>query len=121
MGSMKHILLVDDEGIIILNIARKIESEGYRVTLALDGKEGLQVFRDDPADLVITDLSMPVMDGYTFIRELRQEAPAVNIAVLSAAIKEELKEILVENHVCFTFSKPVQENMLVDAIHEVLN
>jgi CheY-like chemotaxis protein len=55
----KHVLSVEDEGITAMNLAQTIENGGYRVTVAFDGREGLEAFYNDSADLVITDLNMP--------------------------------------------------------------
>ena len=62
---MKHILLIEDEGIIALQLSQMIEMGGdYRVTIAIDGREGLDMHAEDPADLVVTDLNMPKVDGF---------------------------------------------------------
>ena len=68
---MKHILLIEDEGIIALQLSQMIETGGdYRVSIALNGREGLDLHAEDPADLVITDLNMPGVDGFEVIRQI---------------------------------------------------
>jgi CheY-like chemotaxis protein len=83
----KHVLLIEDEGITAINLAQTIEEGGYRVTVAFDGQEGLDAYHNDPADLVITDLNMPVLDGFGVIGSLKEQSPDIKIAVLPAGRK----------------------------------
>lgn len=81
---MKRILVIDDD-IMTLEVIRKIlEAEGYQVVTALNGQKGLDAFRQNPVDLVITDLVMPVKDGLRTIMELREEDQALPIIAISA-------------------------------------
>ncbi len=68
---MKTIATVDDSMSIRETIKLTLESRGYRVVTAEDGVKGLAVCETDKADLVITDLNMPNMDGVTLIGRLR--------------------------------------------------
>ena len=81
---MKRILVIDDD-IMTLEVIRKIlEAEGYQVVTALNGQKGLDAFRQNPVDLVITDLVMPVKDGLRTIMELREEDQILPIIAISA-------------------------------------
>ena len=81
---MKRILVIDDD-IMTLEVIRKIlEAEGYQVITALNGQKGLEAFRQNPVDLVITDLVMPVKDGLRTIMELREEDQLLPIIAISA-------------------------------------
>jgi two-component system KDP operon response regulator KdpE len=66
------ILIVDDEPQITRVLRTTLESSGYRVMVARHGIEALEKLRTDPASLIITDLSMPEMDGVELTREVRQ-------------------------------------------------
>ena len=78
---MSRILIIDDD-IITLQFFRYIlESCGYEVIQAFSGKEGIAMLHKQPADLVITDIFMPVMDGFETILKLRQEFPKLKILV----------------------------------------
>lgn len=80
------ILLVEDEIVQRRLLTTKLEKEGYSVVSAVDGREGLQFFLADPElRLVITDISMPEMDGFQLIKAIReQEARYTYIIVLTA-------------------------------------
>ena len=67
----KTIIAVDDSMSIRETVRMTLESAGYRVLTAEDGSKGLALAQQQRADLVITDLNMPVMDGITLISQLR--------------------------------------------------
>jgi two-component system KDP operon response regulator KdpE len=71
MPSLSRILVVDDERQITRVLRTSLESHGYQVAIAADGVEALRLFDTFHPDLVITDLSMPNMDGVQLTRELR--------------------------------------------------
>jgi len=72
---MARILVIDDEPQIRSLLRQMLEREGHDVEDAADGKAGLQLFREHPADLVITDILMPEKEGLETIRELRRDFP----------------------------------------------
>jgi len=80
---MESILIIDDEAQIRSMIRLVLEREGYVVSEAPDGAEGIRLFREKPADLIITDLIMPNKDGIGMMLELKKEFPAVNIIAMS--------------------------------------
>ncbi len=67
----KTVLAVDDSMSIRETVRLTLESAGYRVLTADDGRQGLGVAQQQRADLVITDLNMPVMDGIAMVAQLR--------------------------------------------------
>jgi two-component system KDP operon response regulator KdpE len=86
-GSMTRILLVDDETQIIRTLRTALSTQGYSVNVAANGVEGMVAARDWHPDLVITDISMPKMNGIEFCRQLR-EITEVPIIVLSVRTQE---------------------------------
>lgn len=80
---MASILVIEDEPQMRLLVARALRSAGHDVSEAGDGAEGLRKFRATPAELVVTDLFMPEIEGIETLRELRQLAPHVRIIVMS--------------------------------------
>ena len=64
----KKILVVDDEPSVLKVLRRRLESKGYDVITAEDGLEGLEKASEQRPDLIISDIMMPTMDGYTFIK-----------------------------------------------------
>ena len=86
----KKILVVDDEAQITRVLRRGLESAGYQVRIANDGRSGLEAFRVWLPDLVITDLSMPGFDGLELCSRIRQLSE-VPILVLSVREDEPVK------------------------------
>lgn len=82
--AQKRILVVDDEENTRLALTRLLSREGYDVKTASNGSEALNQIRNQPVELVITDLNMPVMNGLTFLRELNREHPASNVIMITA-------------------------------------
>jgi DNA-binding response OmpR family regulator len=81
-----RILVLDDDPTILSFLSESLRDEGYEVTGAANGREGLQHLRRQPYDLILLDLMMPVMDGEHFVAELRRLAliPEPPIILLSA-------------------------------------
>ncbi|MCU1338095.1 MAG: hypothetical protein JWO19_3676 [Bryobacterales bacterium] len=70
-GSKIRILLVEDSEDILFLLKMELESLGHSVTTATNGKLGMEAARTHPADLIISDVKMPLVDGYEFIRAIR--------------------------------------------------
>ena len=69
----EHILIVDDSKTVRNLVALVMKNEGYRVSMAEDGLDGLEkLFSSDKVDLIISDVNMPRMDGFTFIKNVRE-------------------------------------------------
>lgn len=79
-----NILLVEDEADLALIIADTLRSEGYDVTAAADGIDGLAKFKASIPDIVIADVMMPRMDGFAMAREMRSCSASVPLLFLTA-------------------------------------
>ena len=88
-----HVLVIEDDDIVARTIERSLRGDEFRVTLTHSGVEGLKTARRRPPDLVILDIIMPGMDGYTVCREMRSDPLLVDIPILflTAKIKDEDK------------------------------
>ena len=90
MSEKNRILIVDDEPQITRVLRRSLTSHGYDVRSAADGESALETFGDFSPNLVITDLSMPNLDGLELCKRLRQRS-AVPVIVLSVRGEERTK------------------------------
>jgi CheY-like chemotaxis protein len=79
----KRILVIDDEDLIRELVKEMLEAEGYIVSTAANGKEGVLLYRRELPDLIITDIFMPEMEGLETIRELQRGSPNVKIIAIS--------------------------------------
>ena len=80
---MARILLIDDDPPLRSVLADALIRAGHKVTQAEDGRQGMEVFRTSPTDVVVTDLIMPGQEGLETIMQLRREFPALPIIAMS--------------------------------------
>jgi CheY-like chemotaxis protein len=80
---MPTALIIDDEPGVRAALGRTLERAGFEVRFAADGAAGLQSYRSDPADLVITDIIMPQANGVETIKAIRAEFPGARILAIS--------------------------------------
>jgi CheY-like chemotaxis protein len=83
------VLVVDDEPDLRFLLRRRLEKVGHEVSEAGDGATALRAVLSVRPDLVITDLTMPVMDGYELIRRLRADPTTADIPILSVSANVE--------------------------------
>jgi len=93
---MDKILVVEDDRAVQKALKRLFESEGYLVDATSDGNAGLGAFRSAPPSAVVLDLRLPGMPGNEVCREIKNEAPALPVIVLSAAADVVDKVLLLE-------------------------
>ena len=118
----RSILTVDDSPSIRLMMKLTLAGEGYEVVQCSDGVEALEYARTHPADLVLTDINMPRMDGLTLIRELRT-LPAyktVPMLILTTESGQERKKIGKANGATGWLVKPFDNQQLLATIARVL-
>ena len=84
---MARILVIEDDFEVRTVIRRMIENEGHEVIEAPDGEVGTRIYREQSADLIITDILMPEKEGIETIIELRREFPEVKIIAISGGGK----------------------------------
>jgi two-component system response regulator MtrA len=82
------ILIIEDNANLVFGLSRSLEAEGYSVATAEDGLSGLARARMQATDLVILDLMLPGIDGYTILRTLREEGIVTPILILTARGEE---------------------------------
>jgi CheY-like chemotaxis protein len=119
---MASILVIDDESAICEVIARTLAAAGHTVTQAADGRRALDHLRAQPADLVLTDLVMPELDGIETIMALRHLFPALPVIAMSGATGNAGLYLEIAKHlgVRHTLAKPFTAATLLDAINTTL-
>jgi two-component system chemotaxis response regulator CheY len=119
---MPSILTVDDSASIRQAIRIALTSEGFQVTEAQDGAEGLSKAGAGAFDMIITDLNMPVMDGLTMIRKLRAKPAHAGVPIIflttesDAGVKAEAKAAGATGWL----TKPFVPAQLVSVVKKVL-
>jgi DNA-binding NarL/FixJ family response regulator len=87
VGDQKRLLLIDDDPNLILLVKDYLEFRGYEVITADNGQEALDVLQQDLPDMIICDVMMPQMDGYTFVEHVRKDPRTSWIPVLFLSAK----------------------------------
>ncbi len=120
---MRKVLIIDDEPYILLMLKKMLEKEGYEVDLASNGKEGLDLFEKNAADLVITDIIMPEREGLEIILEMKKRRPDLKIIAISGGGRispESYLECAAHFGAARVFQKPFKQKELVSAVNELI-
>ncbi len=118
----RRILIVEDHEESRLLLVQLLETMGFEVREAVNGKEGMQLFLQFQPDLILMDVNMPVMDGLTATREIRETAAGASlpiIALTAHAFEKEREKVLAAGcDDCIV--KPFEENVLFAALSKYL-
>lgn len=120
---MPLILVIDDDEFVRTYLIAILEKDGYSVVEASDGEEGLAFCRQSRVDLVITDLIMPVKEGFETIMALKSDFPDQKIIAITGAvtnISNNYLGIAGKFGADRVFEKPIDRAALLDAIDELL-
>ena len=90
---MKKILIIDDDKLLINLLKRKLSNAGYEVIIATNGEEGIKKIREIIPDLILLDITMPVMNGYEVIEQMSKEDNIKNIPLVVISNSGEPVEI----------------------------
>ena len=117
------ILVVEDSRTQAEYLRHILETEGYDVTLAADGTEAIRRMEVDMPDIVLTDIMMPGMDGYEFVRAIRdgrtgaEHVPAI---AFTAHARDEDRRLALPSGFRMQVAKPLEPTVLVRALATVL-
>ncbi|NTV29467.1 MAG: response regulator [Candidatus Omnitrophica bacterium] len=117
---MKKILVVDDDVNVVKLFQKRLESSGYAVISAADGEDGLRKVREVKPDLVLLDVMMPGMDGFSVVREIKSDPELKSIPVLIVTAKGDLGDIFRMEGVAGIFDKPLQGDEVFAKIRQLV-
>ena len=120
MSHRKRILIVDDEPNFIELLKMRLEADGYDVIAAANGKEGLEKIGSSKVDLILLDVVMADMDGYTFLHKIRASVDTRVIPIIVITGKPGMKEIFSIEGVQAVLDKPFEDKELMFHVREVL-
>jgi len=118
----KRILVVDDDEDLVKMLKLRIESEGYGFMHAKDGEDMFKVMAANKPDLIMLDIMLPKMDGYTALREMRKKEELKNIPVivLTAKEKEKVGDLFELERVAFFVEKPFEIRDLLQKVKDAI-
>jgi DNA-binding NarL/FixJ family response regulator len=118
----KSLLIVDDEPNLLRAVAAVLRDEGFEVSTARNGREALAMVAQDSPDLIVSDVRMPVMDGYAFARRLRSAPAYALIPIVFLTAKGEIDDRIegFRSGVDAYLTKPFEPNELIVVIRNIL-
>ncbi len=119
---MPKILLVEDNEMNRDMLSRRLERRGYQVVIAVDGQQGVEAALAEPPDLILMDMSLPVLDGWEATRRLKAEARtrAIPIIALTAHAMAGDREKALEAGCDDYDTKPIELPRLLGKIDALL-
>ncbi|HEV3038378.1 MAG TPA: response regulator [Candidatus Angelobacter sp.] len=119
----KVVVLVDDSISVRKFVGRMLEKAGYRVKLASDGLEALEIVTQTRCDLVVTDLEMPRTNGYELMAHLRQDPQTHGIPVMVVTSRAGAKhrERAMKEGASSFLTKPVQEDQFIATVNQLIS
>ena len=117
---MNKILIIEDEESILMPLEDNLKLEGYEVSCARDGLEGLSMAAERPFDLIVLDIMLPKMDGFEVCKRLRQDRVMTPILMLTAKSQEIDKVLGLELGADDYVTKPFSSRELLARIKSIL-
>ncbi len=116
---MSRILVVDDEPSVVVALTEILEDDGHEVTHAYDGAEALERARASRPELILLDQTMPVADGWAFLRQTERDAQLANVPVVMMTVTDPRRDQ--SARVRQTLTKPFELEELLEAVSEALD
>ena len=116
----KTVLLVDDETLVVDIAKRKLQKGGFKVLTAANGEEALAVLERNQPDLIVLDIQMPVMNGYTFLLELEKNKKFPQIPIFVLTAYDAMQPIFKRHNIKAYLLKPLKLDELLAKVQEVL-
>ena len=119
----KTILIVDDDAVSRELLQHTLSQKGYQISTAEDGGPALEMVLKNPPDLILLDIEMPNVNGYTFITELRHreaQKGSAKIAVLVLTAHDKMEPIFKRHGVRGYLLKPIDMLSLLKRVKEIL-
>ncbi|MFT5726839.1 MAG: CheY-like chemotaxis protein [Desulforhopalus sp.] len=118
----KHVLVVDDEPLLVRLNKRRLEDDGYSVSVTTTSLDALDLVTINPGkyDLLLTDLTMPGLSGRELIQKILLLVPTLPVIVLTGMSDPEIEQELYDLGVKAILEKPLLDDELVKAVDRVL-
>lgn len=120
-----NVLLVEDNKTNQFLIERMLKKKNFKIDIANNGQEALQILDSTKFDLILMDCQMPIMDGFTATRLIREREQGttfhIPIIALTAFVMKEDKEKCMASGMDYFVSKPIEKNKLFEAINNALS
>lgn len=122
----QHVLIIDDDKLVLMTLKRLLSKEGYKISIAHGGQAALNLICDNDYDLIISDLKMPGMNGVETVTAIREYLVKNNKKVIpeifiSAYAKEEIYQEALKLNATEYLEKPFDIKALLQAVKKAIN
>ncbi len=117
----KVILVVEDVDTNKIFFDAALRRTHAKIIWARDGREAVNMFRDNKVDLVLMDLQIPIMDGYAATKEIKKLRPEVPVVAQTAHVMSGEREKCIEAGCDDYLAKPIRLQILIDTLSKFLN
>ena len=117
----KKILIIDDEAELVEMMRKRLEASDYEVIISNNGEEGMAKALKEVPNLILLDIRMPKMDGYTFIKQARVDKQLKKVPIIVLSVIDQLSELLKLEGVNDYLEKPFDADILIKKIDQYLN
>ncbi|HAX61451.1 MAG TPA: hypothetical protein DCX95_02685 [Elusimicrobia bacterium] len=120
--SNKTILIVEDESAVVDLLKFLLDKDGYTTAVAYDGEDALNQVKAARPDLILLDIMLPKLDGYTVQKQLQSNENTANIPTIVLTAKGGMQDMFqLEKNVVAYIEKPFDPKILREKVKEVLN
>lgn len=116
----KKILVIDDDLEIVELLRKRLEFHQYNVITATDGAAGFNLLVEQRPDLIVLDIVMPQMDGYTFVQELKRNEEFKKTPVIVITAKADMEQLFLSEGVSACLLKPIQTQILLEKVSALI-
>ncbi len=119
----EKILVVDDEEDIVYLLREALQDEGYQTFGAFNGQEALEIVQKEKPDLILLDIMMPKIDGYSLNQQLKKHQETHDIPVIVISGRGQLRDLFLlnqESPIADFLEKPFPVKLLLEKIEQVL-
>jgi len=117
---MARVLIIDDSSFQRRILSSLLEGSGHTILTAVNGREGLYTAVQEKPDLIITDLLMPDLDGFAFLREAKTAGVTIPVLILTSDIQTATKNKCLALGATGVMNKPVKKESLSEMVQQVL-
>ncbi len=115
----REVLVIDDEPNLVELLQLRLEGNNFEVKTASNGVEGFALAKVFKPNLIVLDVSMPTMDGYAFIKEIKWHIELKDIPILILTAKSDLKDLFEDEGITNFMTKPFDSKELVSNIKKM--
>ena len=118
---MEKILVIDDEAIVRISCERTLAPEGYQVSVASGGREGLMFLEKEPFSLVLLDLKMPDIDGIEVLNIMKEKWPDTKVVIITGYSTVDTAVQALRLGAFNFIEKPFTPDTLISAVKEIFD